>query len=407
MQQVSSSAPRPGHVPAELEVDFDIYALSSKGEGDLHAALSAVQKTSPDIFWTPRNGGHWVVTRADDIEILQRDYARFSNRRVSVPPAPPQVPLAIPLELDPPRHAAYRRPLMAALQPSEVRGLSDKVREIAVAAIESFVARGSCEFVSEFAQVLPIHVFLDLVDLPRSDKDRLLPIVNRALRASSLAERMEGHQQIDGYLREVVRSRRIEPGTDLISAVVNVPIDGEKIAEDEAMRFSNLLLFGGLDTVAAMLSFIALFLARNPEDRKLLCSRLDDDRFLDLAVEELLRRHGVAMTSRIVAQDTDYNGVALKEGDVIMPATPFVGLDERRIANPLAVDFGRSGVRHATFGNGPHACPGAALARREVKVFLQEWLARIPDFAIKTGSKVELESGLVLGVMKLELVWKA
>lgn len=404
MHEGVNLAPRPEHVPENIVVDFDIYTLATKGN-DLHSTLSKVQQASPDIFWTPRNGGHWVVTRADDIEVIQRDYGRFSNRRITVPPAPPEVPLAIPLELDPPRHAAYRRPLMGALQPSEVRGLSGKVKEIAVEAIEFFQQRGSCEFVSEFAQVLPIHIFLDLVDLPRSDKDTLLPIVNRALRAPDFHDRMLGHQQIDEYLRAVVQQRRAEPGDDLISRIVNVPIDGEKIAEDEALRFANLLLFGGLDTVAAMLSFIALFLARNPKERKQLCARLDDEKFVDGAVEELLRRHGVAMTSRIVAQHTEYSGVALKEGDVIMAATPFVGLDDRRVTNPLAVELDRKGLHHGTFGNGPHACPGAGLARREIKVFLQEWLSRIPDFAVKSDREVPLESGLVLGVQKLELVW--
>lgn len=406
MKEALSDLPRPKHVPEALVVDFDIYALAAQGN-DLHATLAAIQQANPDIFWTPRNGGHWVVTRANDIELIQRDYAHFSNRRVSVPPAPPQIPLAIPLELDPPRHAAYRRPLMTALQPSEVRGLSGKVRDIAIEAIEGFRARGHCEFVSEFAQVLPIHIFLDMVDLPRTDKARLLPIVNKALRAESLADRMHGHQQIDEYLRPPVMLRRSAPGDDLISKVVNVLIDGEQIAEDEALRFANLLLFGGLDTVAAMLSFIALFLARNPGDRKLLSGKLDDEKFLDRAVEELLRRHGVAMTSRIVAQDAQFKGLAFKAGDVIMPATPFAGLDDQITDDPLKVDFGRATVRHATFGNGPHACPGAALARREVKVFLQEFLARIPEFSLRPGSDVELDSGLVLGVTKLELVWPA
>ena len=399
-----SLAPPPGHIPESAIVDFDIYAFAANSD-DPHATLNQVQGTCPDIFWTPRSGGHWVVTRADDIEVIQRDYSRFSSRRVTVPPAPPEVPLAIPLELDPPRHAAYRRPLMEALQGSEVRALSSKVQDIAIEAIEAFQQRGRCEFVSEFAQILPIHIFLDLVDLPRSDKDTLLPIVNRALRAPDLMERMLGHQQIDDYLRDVVQRRRAEPGNDLISKIVNVPIDGAKIAEDEALRFANLLLFGGLDTVAAMLSFVALFLARNPKERIQLCGRLDDEKFINGAVEELLRRHGVAMTSRVVAQDTEYKGVALKEGDVIMAATPFVGLDERRVPNSLVVELDRKGLNHATFGNGPHACPGAALARREIKVFLQEWLSRIPDFSVEPGSPVQLETGLVLGVQSLELVW--
>lgn len=394
----------PDHVPADKVVDFDVYDLARHGP-DLHATLHHVQQSNPDIFWTPHNGGHWVATRADDIEVMQRDYSHFSNARVTVPPAPPEMPLAIPLELDPPRHPMYRRPLAAALLPGVVREMEEDVRNIAVEAIEALRPKGECEFVREFAQVLPIYIFLDLVNLPRSDKDILLPVVNRTLRARSLEERMAGHKIINDYLRGVVTERRAKPGPDLLSQLVNVDIGGERIGEDEALRYASLVLFGGLDTVAAMLSFVARFLAQNPAQRKLIISRIDDDKFLNNAVEELLRRHGLALTSRVIVEDMDYKGIFFRKGDMILPANPFAGLDDRNTDNPLDVDLERKRPKHAVFGNGAHACPGAILARRELKIFLQEWLSRIPEFSLKTGTQGEVEAGSVLGVKQLDLVW--
>jgi len=165
-------------------------------------------------------------------------------------------------------------------------------------------------------------------------------------------------------------------------------------------------MFGGLDTVASMLGFIARFLALNPGHRRQIVERLDDEAFLKHAVEELLRRHGIANTARIVAQDTELGGVQLKAGDVILPPNLLVGLDERAVEDPTRVDFARPfPIRHATFGNGVHTCPGAVLARRELQVFLQEWLRRIPDFEIKPGTTPVAATGMVNGVLKLELSW--
>ncbi len=404
MNNIDATAVRPLNVPPHLVVDFDIFRLGREG-ADMHATLAAYQKANPGIFWTPHNGGHWVVTGAADIETMQRDYRRFSHRRVTVPPAPAEIPPAIPLELDPPIHNQYRRPLMEALQPGKVREMDQQVRQIAIDAIECFRSRGECEFVSEFAQVLPIHIFLDMVNLPREDKVVLVPVVNRALRAKDYAERAQGHQAINEYLRPYIEERRNQPGTDLLSRIGNIQIDGERIGEEEALRYTNLLLFGGLDTVAAMLSFVTRYLAENPDQRRLLQDNLQDSAFINNAIEELLRRHGIAMTARVATQDMDFGAVHFLEGDMILPANVFVGLDEQVTENPLTIDLRRSKPHHAVFGNGAHACPGAILARRELRVFLEEWLTRIPEFSIRPGSEVVNEAGLVLGIQRLELIW--
>lgn len=152
---------RPVHVPAELQRDFNLYDIPGS-EDDVQAAYAAIRQSSPDIFWTPHNGGHWVATRGEDIIAIQRDPVHFSHSQIVLPPMPKGTPRQIPLEMDPPEHASYRRPLMRALMPAVVVELASTVRNVAVAAIEAVLPRGECEFIEEFAKILPIHVFLEM-----------------------------------------------------------------------------------------------------------------------------------------------------------------------------------------------------------------------------------------------------
>jgi len=395
---------RPDNVPAGLVFDFDIYAVPGSDE-DVQAAYAAIQQRAPDIFWTPRNGGHWVATRGEDILAMQRDYGHFSHRHILIPPMPPGTPRQIPLEMDPPEHSHYRRPLTQALLPSIVAQIEDHVRVIAVETIERLRPLGQCEFVEDFAKILPIHVFLGLVDLPREDKALLLPLAEDAVRGRTADVRGAAHEAVGHYLHKWVAERRERPGDDLLSKLVNVEIKGERISHHEAIAYASLVLFGGLDTVVSMLAFFARFLAMHPDHRRQLTARLDDDAFVKAAIEELVRRHGLANTARTIAADFTYRDIQFREGDTILPANLFVGLDDRINPDPLTVDFERAKPVHAAFGNGPHACPGAGLARRELRVFLEEWLRRIPDFGITPGTKPVLATGMVNGVLKLELSW--
>ncbi|MFC4294991.1 cytochrome P450 [Novosphingobium tardum] len=391
-------------MPEALVVDFDFYALPGSDE-DIQAAYRRFQMQCPDIFWTPRNGGHWVATRAEDILVMQKDHQRFSYRHITLPPMPEATPRQIPLELDPPEHAHYRRPLMQALQPGAVAKLERGVHDVAVETIERLVPLGGCEFVLDFAKVLPIHVFLRMVNLPLEDKDFLLPIAEDSVRGRDAQTRYKSMMAMGAYLQKWVTERREAPGDDLLTQIVNVEIGGQRISHEEAISYAALVLFGGLDTVAGMLSFFARHLATHDAHRREIVERLDDDAFLKRAIEELIRRHGMANTARVVTRDFEYKGVAFRAGDRLLPPNLLVGLDDRVNPDPLTVDFARQGGVHAAFGNGPHACPGAILARRELRIFLKEWLRRIPEFRIKPGAPPVMATGMVNGILKLELSW--
>jgi cytochrome P450 len=402
--QSATLAARPAHVPTDRVVDFDLYTLPG-GEDDAQRAYWRFQQDGPDLFWTPRNGGHWVATRADIVESMLRDPETYSSTRVFLP-RDDNAPRTVPLEADPPVHTEMRKPLSRGLFPKAVDAMEPQIRKLAGALIAGFAERGQCEFVGEFANVFPMNIFLDLVALPRSERGTLLPIVEAFIKGGSIEVRNAAQMQLFAYIGEVVRERRLTPGDDLGSMVVNSTVGGERIGEMEAISYMTLLLLGGLDTIASMLSFITRFLAENPHHRRELVAKLDDDAFVKRAMEELFRRFGIVAAARVVTRDVEVAGALLQANDTVYPVNLLVGLDDRLHDDPLTVDFSREkAARHLTFGAGPHSCPGSQLARREIAIFLREWLRRIPEFRVKPGSRPRTIMGVTISLHSLELVW--
>lgn len=398
---VQNRVPVPPHVPPERVVDFDMYNPAGVNE-DVQLAWRRLQD-GPDIVWTPHYGGYWIATRAEDIETIQKDYTRFSHQAISIP-REGAFKLA-PLTMDPPESEPYRKLIMPSFLPKAVNVLEQKARSTAIELIEGFYAKGECEFIEDFAKVLPVVVFLSMVDLPIEDRTLIQPWAEMAARGGAEA-RIAAHNSMLEYLNGWIDRRMAEPGDDVISIVIKADINGRKITRQEIIDVCILLLFGGLDTVASMMGFIARYLAYNSEVRQQIIDRLGEPAFVKHAVEELLRRHGVSNTARVITNDMEFKGVQLKQGEMIQIPNSLVGLDERRVERPLDVDFSRPfPIPHATFGNGVHTCPGAVLARREIQVYLEEWLKRIPNFEVKPNSKIGLATGMVSSVTELHLQW--
>lgn len=390
----------PAHIPPDRILDFD-YLAPSGHEEDVHLAWHRLHDEGvPSIFWTPRHGGHWIATRADDIDLMQMDHARFSHASVTVPRSAQQVHI-VPLELDPPEHTPFRALLSPKFGPRPVADLEASVRELAGALIDGFIARGECEFIDAFAKRLPIVVFLRLVDLPLDDRELLLDMTEASVRGDA-ERRAWANQQLAQYVGRWIAERRARPGPDLFSAMVNAKVNGRDYTPEETFGMLINVIFGGLDTVAASIGFVTRYLAENPSVRRELAA---DPAQIPMAIEEFLRRFGVPNTARVITQDFDFQGVRFKAGEQIMLPKVLHGLDPRRYADPLKVDFRRPASRHAAFGDGPHRCPGAGLARMELRVFLEEWLRRIPDFSIKPGATPRTSSGQVNGILHLPLVW--
>jgi cytochrome P450 len=355
----------------------------------------------PDIFWTPRYGGHWVATRADDIDVMQTDHQQFSYRHIIIPPLKEFPPLA-PLELDPPEHGPSRAVLSPSFGPKAMRAIEPDLRKLSTELLDRIAPQGECDFVEAYAKRLPIITFLRLVDLPLSDREHLLKLTDMSVRPRSEEDTREAYSGLHEYTQKWIRERRERPGTDLFSRIVNARIGDQPLSDTHTAGMLSTVLFGGLDTVASALSFTARCLADNPGAR----ARLRANReLIPAAVEEFLRRFGIPNTSRVITHDSAYRGLLFRTGEQILLPKALHGLDERRYPQPLELDFDRPKNLHAAFGSGPHHCPGSSLARMEMRIFLEQWLERIPEFGIQPGKQPRTSSGRVNAVLYLPLAW--
>jgi len=379
-------------------VDWD-FANPPGGEADINGAWKTLHN-GPDIVWTPHNGGHWILTRAEDIEFVQKNHDPFSMSDVVLPPT--EMLSILPLEADPPAHADYRVIINKFLAPRAVRDLDEGIRELTVSLIESFRAKGECEFMEDFAKKLPITIFMRLVNLPLADLDALFAWTEASVRGTP-EKKAWAQQERFGYLGEVIQARQREPGPDMISAIVNAQVFGRPMSMQEILGMLANVVFGGLDTVASTMGFAALHLSRHPELRRKL---REQPELIPNAVEEILRLFAPSSTARLVTRDFDYKGVTFKEGDRVYVRPIMHGMDERKFACPMQADFERKNAsQHAGFGNGPHRCAGALLARTEMRIFLEEWFRLIPEFQLKPNEEPRFEGGMVNCVIRVPLVW--
>ncbi|MES2496054.1 MAG: cytochrome P450 [Pseudomonadota bacterium] len=389
----------PDHVPPHLVVDLDIYDLPGASDDPQRAWLSF--RGHGPIVWSPHNGGHWVATEGADVAAFFRDHRRFSSSSVTIPSVPAD-PL-LPLEADPPIHGEYRRAVMTYLTPARVRGLEAEIRALTGELIDGFLPDRGCEFIGDFAHRLPLIIVLRLMDLPLADRTWLHARTEIFARHPDLDAKITAYGEVRAYLDARIAERRSTPGDDLISHLLSAKIDGRPMDAGELLSTCTMVTFAGLDTVAAMFGFIALFLARQPEMRRAILA--DPDR-MPAVVPELLRRYATSNMGRVLAEDVVHGAVTMKRGDHIMLSPSLHNLDPALFPDPERIDFDRP-PRHISFGSGAHTCAGAQLARMEVQIFIEEWLRRIPDFAVAPGAAVPARAGPVNTIDHLPLVWPA
>ena len=390
---------KPAHVAPELVVDFDFMLPGPEGS-DPFAAWAALHGLPP-LVWTPRNGGHWLATRGEDIPVILKSYQLFSSRRAFIGTA--ERPQAVPLEYDPPEHGPLRRVLVPAFTPKAVSLWSTEARRLSIDLIEGFKPDGQCEFMRDFAQQLPMIIFLKMVNLPLEHRQMLIDWVSTGLRSTDAVKRTDARSNLNAYLERLLDQRLRSPGEDMFSMAIQADIGGRRMNRQEALGVASGLLGGGLDTVAATMGWIAMFLAQNPAHRRELITK--PARILK-AIDELMRRYSIANIARVVRHDMDYLGASLKAGEQVLMASCIHGLDERSFECPTEVRFDRKdSYKHSTLSHGIHRCIGAPLAMQEIKIFLEEWLARIPEFATVHGDPPVMATGIVHGLTRLALQW--
>lgn len=390
----------PSHIPPERVVAFDRFTAPELQRCP-HQQVTALFHSSPDIFYTTGDRGHWVVARANVARDMLRQPDKFSSNP-KFNPANARNPPTLPNQCDPPMHTELRRIINPFFSPAGVQRMEQDVRSLAVRLIDAVLPRGRCEFVTEIAQRFPVELFMRMANAPLDDREMLIAKVDRFTRAPEIAQRLAALEELGNYLKDVIAERERTPGDDLVSLAVHGKVEGRSLTADEKLGMVTLLFLGGLDTVAAMLSFIMAYLGQNPQQYQRL---VQDPALTGSAIEELMRVHGVAGTERGVTADMSYQGVDFKAGDRLVFFPHIYGLDDQVVDDPFRVDFDRPVSSHLVFGSGPHRCVGSHLARLEMKVFLEEWVRRVPAFSVDVAGDLPTRGGMVWSPVAVPLVW--
>lgn len=393
----------PDHVPPELIRSAGI-TYGPEFLANPHEFMAKMHENFPPIFYDVSPFANaWVATKHEDALFVLRNADIFTNQDATPFPRDPNDYFNfIPIEIDPPEHRKYRNIVDDIVSPKGVLKLETSIRALANELMDEFIDKGECEFDEAFGRPLPVLVFLDLMGLPRNMCDTfvewavaLLHSNNREIMGATL-------KTIGEYLKTAIADKKLNPDDGMVSRIVHSEIDGAPLSEKEIFGFVNFLFIAGLDTVFATLNNIWLWLANNPERRAEMIADPDN---INAQVEELLRVHSVTFSGRTVAKDVELRGVQLKAGDKITSILPACNFDPDVFPNPTEVNFHRPKKIILAFTVGVHSCMGAHLARLEIKIALQEWLKRIPDFQVKEGTQITYRPGGVVGPKHLPLTW--
>jgi cytochrome P450 len=370
-----------------------------------------LRETAPAFFNTFAQG-YWVFTRHDAVHDIYRDPDLFSSESFT-PWEPEPVYRFVPTQINPPDHVKYRQLLNPWFSPGAVEQLAPTAREICRRLIADFAGNGRCDFIAEFALHYPTEVFLASIGLPAADALQFVDWVEGFFRgfggdAAHLQDMVAALDAIRAYFVDVVADRRGElaprPG-DLASHLLHSTVDDRPLTDTELLDMLTVLVLAGLDTTRASLGFLFKHLAEHPEDRHRL---VEDPALIASAVEESLRYYTIIFEDgRKVTRDTEFYGCPLKKGDMVCGLVAGANRDPRVYERAEEFVIDRRGNHHLGFAGGPHRCLGAHLARREMRIAVEEWLRVIPDFTLEsTEPLLERGGGAMMSLFTLPLTWE-
>jgi cytochrome P450 len=374
---------------------------------DRTAAYSFLREAGPVLRTA---FGSYLITSAGAAEFALRNPGLFSSQRAFDLVGSP-LPL-VPIAFDPPEHTRYRRILQPFFSPRGVAAWLPQVRALARDLIDGVAQRGGCDLVADLAVPLPAQVFLTLFGLPVEDRDRLNTWKEGLLRIrpGEPGETRGEHAvrmgtELFGYLVEHVAQRRRDgTSTGLLGQLLTDPGDG-RLTDEEIYGLAFLFVLAGLETVTSALSTAFAILASQPQLRTRIAS---DPSVIPAAVEELLRVDGpLFYVPRVTTKDVAVAGQLIPAGTLVQVVLAVADRDPAGHPHPDVIDFGRQ-ERNLAFGGGPHRCLGSHLARMEMRVFIEEWHRRIPDYELAPGAapRVTWPAGVV-GIGHLPLVFPA
>jgi hypothetical protein len=390
----------------DWETDFD--HLDPAFVADPYPIYDHLREQCP-IAHTDRYHGVWIPTRYDDLAAIAHDHQRFSSRTILITDraeSPTDLGFhAPPITEAPPYHTDIRRILLPLFSPAVVAEYEPITRTIASDLIDAFVDDSGCDAAAAYAQHVPIKVITRLLGIPDSDHAQFRDWIHRLVEQSPLASdsTYDAIIEIGGYLSSHIEQHRTHPAHDVITHLLDARLpDDRLLTRDEILGVCILLLLAGIDTTWSAIGSSLLHLATHPDDRHRLRTEPD---LIHTATEEFLRAFAPVTMAREVIEDTEIGGCPMRKGDRVLLPFPSGNRDPNAFDRPDDVVLDRQANRHFAFGVGIHRCLGSNLARMELRVAIETWLERIPEFELTDPDAVTWSAGQVRGPRHLPVTF--
>jgi cytochrome P450 len=359
------------------------------------------------VAHTERFGGAWLPTRYDDVASIAYDTERFSSRSIVISNFRPSLDLAPvggtpPISSDPPFHHDARKLLLPAFTKTAISRYEESTRAFCHSLIDALDGQDVVDAAQDYAKYIPMRVIGDMLGLPPEDTPRFAQFVEDTLETVTLPPEQRGERlrAMFDYLYEQVRDHVDNPRDDLTTHLINAELYGQKLDPNHVVGTIVLLLIAGIDTSWSAIGASLWHLAGHPADRVRLLAAPD---LLPTALEEFLRAYAPVTMARLVKEDLHFGDVDMKAEDWILLSFPAANRDPAHFDRADQVVIDREVNRHAAFGLGIHRCLGSHLARMELRVALEVWLSRIPEFSLADPSAVSWSTGQIRGPRALPL----
>ncbi len=347
----------------------------------------------------------WIFGRYRDVDVILRDWQRFSNngskaatpgKRTVIPdPGTPSM-----LSLDPPDHRRLRSLVSKAFTPRAVNALEPHIRSLMHQLLDGIEDLSGFDLMEAVAKPLPVIVITEMLGVPPEDRarfrgwsDRRARILEPTIGAEEREDAVRAADDLDTYFAPIVKERRADPQDDILSGLAQAEEEGDRLDEREMLTMLRLLLIAGNETTVNLIGNGMLALLRHPEQLQRL---RDDPSLIPSAVEELLRYDSpVQLDLRRVVEDCDVNGFPVKRGDDIVLLIGGANRDPEQFEDPDGLDVGRGESSHISFGRGIHACIGAPLARLEARIAVEVLLERFSSIRL-AGPPPRFRGSIVL-----------
>jgi cytochrome P450 len=384
----------------------DFSHLEPEWSADPYPIQDELRQRCP-IARTERFGGGWLPTRYCDVAAIAYDTEHFSSRSIVMSNFRPPRELAPvggvpPISSDPPFHHHARRLLLPAFTKTAVGKQEPATRALCHALIDALDGQDVADAARDYAQHIPMRVIADMLGFPQQDGPRFREFVENTLEGINLPpdQRVARMGELFDYLLVQIHDHIDHPREDLTTFLINAELHGHRLDPSHVAGTMALLLIAGIDTTWSAIGASLWHLAKTPADRSRLVA---EPGLLPTAAEEFLRAYAPVTMARLVKEDMRWGGVDMKADDWILLSFPAANRDPEQFDRAGEVVIDREVNRHAAFGLGVHRCVGSHLARMELRVALETWLERIPQFTLDDPAAVRWSAGQIRGPRALPL----